>query len=88
MGSGRCRLQVQIGRQLSLGMKKPLRVRSRHASTPVEREAVEGLAFHGERGGLTPAAPDAAAIESPGANDGNGQRNWYSKVRRAGELLR
>ncbi len=34
-------------------MKKPLRVRSRHASTPVEREAVEGLALHEEGGGLT-----------------------------------
>ena len=44
-------------------MKKPLRVRSRHASTPVEREAVEGLAFHGERGGLTPAGADVAAKE-------------------------
>ena len=88
MGSGRCRLQVHSGRQLSLGLKKPLRVRSRHASTPFEREAVEGMALHGEQGGLTPAAPDAAEIESPGANDGNDQRNWYSKVRRAGELLR
>jgi hypothetical protein len=69
-------------------MKKLLRVRSRHASTPVELEAVEGLALHGERGGLAPAAPDAVAIESPGANDGNGQRSWYSKARRAGKLLR
>ncbi len=46
-------------------MKKPLRLRNRHALTPVERETVEGLALHGERGGLTLAAPDAAAIESP-----------------------
>ena len=57
------------------------------SALPRNEEAVEGLALHGERGGLTPAAPDAAAIESPAANDGNGQRNWYSKARRAGELL-
>ena len=47
-------------------MKKSLRVRSRNASTPVEREPVERLALHGERGGLTPAssgAPDVAANE-------------------------